>query len=72
MKTKFLIFSLFLISSFGFSQNIQIKGKVVDAANGIPIPGANITNKNSATSVSTDLDGNFKLSPFADFIVEDL
>lgn len=61
MKTKFLIFSLFLISSFGFSQNIQIKGKVVDAANGVPIPGANITNKNSATSVSTDLDGNFKL-----------
>lgn len=61
MKTKFLIFSLFLISSFGFSQNFQIKGKVVDAANGIPIPGANISNKDGSVSMSTDLDGNFKL-----------
>ena len=61
MKTKFLIFSLFLISSFAFSQNFQIKGKVVDAANGIPIPGANISNKDGSVSMSTDLDGNFKL-----------
>lgn len=61
MKTKFLIFSLLLLSSFGFSQNIQIKGKVVDASNGVPIPGANISNKNNTVSVSTDLDGNFKL-----------
>lgn len=61
MKTKFLFFTLFLISSFGFSQNIQVKGKVVDASNGIPIPGANIVNKSGTVSLSTDLDGNFKL-----------
>lgn len=61
MKTKFLIFSLFLISSFGYSQNFQIKGKVVDAVNGIPIPGANISNKDGSVSMSTNLDGNFKL-----------
>jgi TonB-linked SusC/RagA family outer membrane protein len=61
MKTKFLIFTLFLISSFGFSQSFQIKGKVVDASNGIPIPGANIVNKSGTVSLSTDLDGNFKL-----------
>lgn len=39
----------------------QVKGKVVDEA-GLPIPGANITEKNGSASTQTDMDGNFSIT----------
>lgn len=42
-------------------QNIKIGGKVVDAATGEPIIGANIIVKGKSIGTSTDVDGNFTL-----------
>lgn len=52
---------LLLISSAVFSQNIEVSGKVLDAA-GLPISGASVRVKSSRTGTSTASDGSFKLS----------
>ncbi|GAA4299540.1 hypothetical protein GCM10023163_21170 [Aestuariibaculum suncheonense] len=48
------------ILSFGQGSNIQ--GTVTDAKTGIPLPGVNVLVKGTGKGVSTDFDGNFKLS----------
>jgi TonB-linked SusC/RagA family outer membrane protein len=62
MKSKLLLIAFILISSFCYSQNIEISGTVNESATGLPIPGANVTVKNSTTGTVTDMDGNFTLS----------
>ncbi len=62
MKSKFLLILFILFSSFAYSQQYEISGTVQDGANGIPLPGVNIQFKNTTTSLSTDIDGNFKIS----------
>ncbi|WP_417291373.1 SusC/RagA family TonB-linked outer membrane protein [Corallibacter sp.] len=60
MISKHLTLALFLImSTFAFSQNVNIKGSVVDSKSQVPLPGVNIIIKNTTQGVSTDFDGNF-------------
>ncbi len=66
MKLNLLISVLFLTSFVGFSQTYQVSGKVFDAKANYPLPSVNVVVKNSTQSVSTDLDGNFKISNIKD------
>jgi TonB-dependent starch-binding outer membrane protein SusC len=62
MKHTFYLIAFILVSSLGFSQNIEVKGKVLDATTGIPLPSVNIKTKNSKQGSISDVDGNFKIS----------
>ena len=62
MKSKLLTFTLFLLTTFGFSQSYEVSGKVVDESSNTTMPGVNIIVKNSNQSLSTDIDGKFKIS----------
>lgn len=61
MKSLLLFIFLSFASIFGYSQNYEIKGNVVDA-NGMPLPGVTILVKNTTKGASTDFDGNFTIS----------
>lgn len=61
MKTNYLLIYFLLISSFGFSQNIDVSGVVKEATTGLPIPSVNIQIKNTTKGVSSDIDGKFIL-----------
>lgn len=62
MKSKLFLIAFLLISTLGFSQNVVINGKVNEVATGLPMPGVNVTVKNSTTGTVTDMDGNFTIS----------
>jgi TonB-linked SusC/RagA family outer membrane protein len=62
MKSKLLVIIFILISSIGFSQKHEISGKVMDGSSGVPLPGVNITVKNTSQTIATDVDGKFKFS----------
>lgn len=61
MKSKLLLIAFILISSFCYAQDVQITGTLNDAT-GLPIPGANVSVKNSSTATVTDIDGKFAIS----------
>lgn len=68
MKLKFqrsrieIFFCLFLIcSSFSLLAQTTIKGKVLSAADNMPLPGASVLEKGTNNGVQTDFDGNFTL-----------
>src|SRR6056297_1908832 len=61
MKSILLLTFLSFASIFGYSQNFEINGNVVDA-DGIPLPGVTILVKNTTKGASTDFDGNFTIS----------
>ena len=60
MKPKILFLTLFLITSFVFSQSVNVKGVVTDVTN-MPLPGVNVIVKNTTKGTSTDFDGNYAL-----------
>lgn len=62
MKPKLFLIAFILFSSFCFAQNIEVRGKVNEAATGMPIPGVNVAVKNSQLGTVTDIDGNFAIS----------
>ncbi len=67
LKRKWERFILVLIFCFtvcgsAFAQNASITGKVTDAASNEPIPGATVQLQGTNIGISTDLNGNFKLS----------
>ncbi|MGV3459264.1 MAG: SusC/RagA family TonB-linked outer membrane protein [Flavobacterium sp.] len=62
MKPKLLLIAFMLFSSICFAQNIEVRGKVNEAASGMPIPGVTVAVKNSQLGTVTDIDGNFMLS----------
>lgn len=62
MKSNLLLINLLFFSLFGFSQNIEVSGKVVDDKTGATLPGVNIVIKNSVQSISTDAEGKFRIS----------
>jgi len=62
MKQKLLFITMLLISMMGYSQQYEIKGKVIDATTGLPLTGVNIALKNSKVGTQTDFDGNFTYS----------
>lgn len=62
MMTKLTLTLCLLFSAFCFAQELEIKGKVTEAATGMPVPGASVSVKDSSTGTTTDLDGNFTIS----------
>ncbi len=44
------------------AENITVKGRIVDAENGEPLPGATVQQTGTTNGTVTDLDGNFSLS----------
>lgn len=62
MKSNFFLFAFILISSFCYSQEYEISGKVTEAQTGLALPGANVSVKNGTNQITADLDGNFKIS----------
>ena len=62
MKSKLFLIAFLLISTFGFAQNIEVSGKVNEVATGLPMPGVNVTVKNSTTGTVTDMDGMYTIS----------
>ena len=61
IKRLMLLVAGVLISGIVFAQQITVTGKVTDATDGLPIPGANILVKGSTTGTSTGLDGDFSI-----------
>jgi len=53
----FLLFPVFLVAQ----QEIQVKGKVVEAETNEPLPGVSILIENSTRGVPTDMDGTFEI-----------
>ena len=61
MRKKYLMLILFFLGIITcYSQNTTVKGKVTDAQ-GLPLPGANVTLKGSKSTVATDMDGNYQI-----------
>lgn len=58
----FLIFCLFFTSISIFAQQESVVTGTVKGTNGVPLPGANVLEKGTMNGVSTDFDGNFKIS----------
>ena len=61
MRSKLLLLSLFLMSSIGFSQSIDLTGVVKDASTGEPLAGVSILLKSTQNGTISDFDGNFKI-----------
>ena len=62
---KSLIISLILLLSASFlamSQNITVRGQVIDAANGESVPAASIVISGTAQGVIADVNGNYSIS----------
>ncbi|WP_288982088.1 TonB-dependent receptor [uncultured Flavobacterium sp.] len=62
MRSKFLLFAFLLFTSIGLSQTVDVTGTVLDSSTGEVLVGTNIFIKNSQTGISTDIDGNFKIT----------
>lgn len=60
MKKHFIGLLPYLMICTAVSAQTQITGKVVDA-NGIALPGVNVSVKNTQTGTLTDLNGSFTL-----------
>lgn len=61
MKSKLFLIAFLLISTFALAQNIEVSGKVNEVATGLPMPGVNVTVKNSTVGTVTDMDGNYTI-----------
>lgn len=63
LKKSFLIFLLTVCSCcLSFAQNRQITGKVTSSDNGTALPGVSVRIKGSSAGVSSDTNGNFRIS----------
>ena len=56
-----LSLSLFFVC-YGFSQNVTVKGTVIDAKDGQPIPGVNVIISGSSEGTSTNIDGVYEIN----------
>ena len=62
MKSKLLFIAFVLFSSIGYSQFVEISGKVIDSKTNTPLVGVNVEIQNSSQFLITDVDGSFKFS----------
>ena len=62
MKSKLLFIAFILFSSMGYSQFVEVSGKVIDSKTNIPLVGVNVEIQNSSQFIVTDIDGSFKFS----------
>ena len=60
-KLNFLLCIFLFVPFFLSAQQAQIKGKVVEAETGEPLPGVSILIQNSTRGVITDIDGTFEI-----------
>lgn len=65
----FLSLLLLMVCSVSWGQNITITGKVTDASDGSPLPGAAVVIKGVAVGQTTDLDGLYSISAPSDAIL---
>ncbi len=56
-----IIIATFLLAQNVSAQNFEIKGNVVGASDGMPLPGVNVLIKNTTTGAQTDFDGNYTI-----------
>ena len=61
-KSNLSLIAFLLFSVLAFSQNLEIKGIVLDSSTNTPLPGVSVIVKNTSIGVSTDFDGNFLIS----------
>jgi len=62
LKVKLLLFSFLLLSVCTYAQQpVTVKGKVVEAETGEPLPGVSIMVDKSTRGVTTDIDGTFEI-----------
>ena len=61
MKKLLLLFWALILSIGIFAQSKEIKGKVLDASNGEPLPGVSVVVKGTTTGTATDFNGEFSL-----------
>lgn len=61
MKNRFLFFLLTTFPLQILAQQVELKGKVIDADSGEPLPGVTITVDQTTRGVTTDLDGTFEI-----------
>ncbi len=61
IKRLMLLVAGVLIGGILSAQQITVTGKVTDATDGLPIPGANILVKGTTIGTSTDVDGTFEI-----------
>ena len=62
MKSKLLLITFILISTLGYSQMLEISGKVIDSKSNTPLIGVNVEIQNTSQFFTTDVDGSFKFS----------
>ena len=60
-KILMLLALIIITSSVGFSQTVQVKGKVTGSSDGQPIPGVTISVKGATLGTQTDAGGNYSL-----------
>ena len=60
-RLNFLLGILLIVPFYLSAQQTQIKGKVMEADTGEPLPGATVQIENSTRGVTTDLDGTFEI-----------
>ena len=71
MKRILLLISilLFALSSAAVAQNITVKGVVIDAQTGDPVPGAAVVVSGTANGVVTDFEGNYAITAPSDGVL---
>ena len=62
MKRVLLLMVLSLFSVLALAQTRKVAGKVIDAADGSPVPGAGVMVSGTAVGTVTDVDGTFSLN----------
>lgn len=61
MKKCLLILWSCLFTLTAWSQETQVKGKVISAEDGLPIPGVNVVVEGTTKGTATDVDGNYAI-----------
>ncbi|OBQ54237.1 SusC/RagA family TonB-linked outer membrane protein [Tamlana sp. s12] len=62
LQKLFLFSFLVFIVQFSFGQEKEIKGTVTSKADGIPLPGVNVTVQGTTNGTQTDFDGHYSLT----------
>ncbi|MDO5970344.1 TonB-dependent receptor [Flavivirga aquimarina] len=62
LKTKLTLITVLLFNIVLIAQEAVIKGTVVSAKDGVPIPGANVIILNTSKGTTTDFDGKYQIT----------
>lgn len=61
-KTAMALVILFLLAIPVLAQDLEVAGTVVDADDGLPLPGVTVLEKGTTNGTVTDIDGNYKMT----------